>query len=148
MGKPTMLLEEDRVTARLASPEPHLGARSTTPADRCEARRHPGPAGLRLDLEGCASAKAVTGMACVTAATIPAQPLSTNEDYTTGDQPDLPERPAESSEAVADEHAHVLDAPVAQLGEDLQPELRALTTVAGPTSEDLAATSQVTANAT
>ena len=40
-------------------------------------------------------------------------------------------------QAVADEHQHVLDAAVLDLGEDLQPVLRALTAVAGPEAEDV-----------
>ena len=41
-------------------------------------------------------------------------------------------------EPVADEHQHVIDAAVLDLGQDLQPVLGALPAVAGPQAEDVA----------
>lgn len=59
-------------------------------------------------------------------------------------RPGLPDGLGQTLEPVADEHADIVDATVLQLGQDLQPELRALAAVTGPDSEDLAAASTVT----
>jgi hypothetical protein len=45
--------------------------------------------------------------------------------------PDLTDRVRQALEGVADHHAGVVDAAVLQLGQHLQPELGALTTIAG-----------------
>jgi hypothetical protein len=56
-------------------------------------------------------------------------------------EPDRRDRVRQAGEAVADDHAHVLDAAVLELGEHVQPVFGALTTgaaVAGPQPEDVA----------
>ena len=53
-------------------------------------------------------------------------------------RPDLRDRVREAFKAVADDHAHILDATVLQLGEHVQPVFGAFTAVAGPEPEDVA----------
>jgi hypothetical protein len=53
-------------------------------------------------------------------------------------RPDGLDRIGQALQPVADEHEHVLDAAVLNLGEDTQPVLGALTAVAGPDSQDVA----------
>jgi hypothetical protein len=55
-----------------------------------------------------------------------------------GGRPDLTDRVGQALQPVADQHQHILDAAVLDLGEDLQPELRALAALAGPQAEDVA----------
>lgn len=52
-------------------------------------------------------------------------------------RPNLTDRVGQTLEPVADHHAHVAGAPVADLGQHAKPELRPLTTVAGPQPEDV-----------
>jgi len=53
-------------------------------------------------------------------------------------RPDRPDRLGQALEAVADQHQHVGDAAVLQLGQHVQPVLGALTAVTGPDHEDVA----------
>ena len=55
-----------------------------------------------------------------------------------GELPHRGDRVRQALQAVADRDAHVCDAAVLQLGQHLQPELRALAAVAGPQAEDVA----------
>jgi hypothetical protein len=53
-------------------------------------------------------------------------------------RPDGLHRVGQAFEPVADQHQHVVQAAVLQLGEHVQPVLRALAAVAGPDAEDVA----------